>query len=133
RRMVARLLLASAAGAGGPTPAGRGVDLLARSAPAVPWTGRVLIPPFSVPAVEPRALLFAVGVTLVTSVLCGLAPAIDTSRAQLTTALKEDERSGGGRRRIFRLGVVTEVALSGLLLSSPRLLMAISVPLHPLP
>ena len=121
--MVESLLLASVAGACGTILAVRGVDLLARYAPAVPWTGRVLIPPFSVPAVEPRALLFAVGVTLVTSVLCGLAPAIDTSRAQLTTALKEDERSGGGRRRIFRLVVVTEIALAVLLLASAGLLM----------
>src|SRR5262245_12114352 len=121
--MAESLLLASAAGASGTILAVWGVSLLARYAPPVPLTGRMILPPFSVPAVEPRALLFALGATLVTSVLCGLAPAIDTTRAQLTTALREDTRSGGGRRRVFRVVVVTEIALAVLLLAAAGLLL----------
>jgi predicted permease len=41
----------------------------------------------------------------------------------LTHALKEDERSGGARRRIFRGLVVTEVALAVLLLAAAGLLL----------
>jgi hypothetical protein len=56
-------------------------------------------------------------------VLCGLAPALETSRARLTYLLKEDARSGGGRRRLFRGLVVTEVALAVLLLAAAGLLL----------
>jgi predicted permease len=41
----------------------------------------------------------------------------------LTRALKEDERSGGARRRIFRALVVTEIALAVLLLAAAGLLL----------
>ena len=117
------LVLAAAAGACGTALAIWGVEVFARYAPAVLWTGRITISPFSAPALDARALLFALGVTLITSVLCGLAPALDTSRTQLTHALKEDERSGGVPRRIFRALVVTEIALAVLLLAAAGLLL----------
>ena len=78
---------------------------------------------FSAPSLDARALLFALGVTLVTSVLCGLAPALDTSRTSVTQALKEDERGGGVPRRLFRSLVVIEVALAVLLLAAAGLLL----------
>jgi putative ABC transport system permease protein len=121
--LIESLVLAGAAGACGTWLAMWGVNVFARYAPAVLWTGRVTISPFSAPALDARALLFAIGVTLVTSVLCGLAPALDTSRAQLTHALKEDERGGGASRRIFRSLVVTEIALAALLLAAAGLLL----------
>jgi putative ABC transport system permease protein len=126
-RIVRQLLsesvvLAAAAGVCGTGLAIAGVDSFARYAPAVLWTGRVTMAQFSAPAVDTRALLFAVGVTLVTGVLCGIVPALDTSRTGLTHALKEDER-GGRRRGLFRALVVTEIALAVLLLAASGLLL----------
>jgi putative ABC transport system permease protein len=121
--LIESLLLALSAGACGTALAIWGVDLFARYAPAVLWTGRITISPFSMPALDARALLFALGVTLATSVLCGLVPALDSARTQLTHALKEDERSGGARRHVFRVLVVTEIALAVLLLAVAGLLL----------
>jgi putative ABC transport system permease protein len=121
--LIESLVLAAAAGACGTALAIWGVKVFARYAPAVMWTGRVTISPFSAPSLDARALVFALGVTLATSVLCGLAPALDTARAQLTHALKEDPRSGSARRRLFRALVVTEIALAVLLLASAGLLL----------
>jgi putative ABC transport system permease protein len=121
--LIESFLLAAAAGACGTWLAMWGVNVFARYAPAVLWTGRVTISAFSAPALDARALFFAIGVTLATSVLCGLAPALDTSRVQLTQALKEDERGGGPSRRIFGSLVVTEIALAALLLSAAGLLL----------
>ena len=117
------LVLASAAGLLGTALATWGVALFARYAPAVLWTGRITMSPFAAPALDVRALLFALGVTLVTSLLCGMAPALDTSRAPLTYALKEDERTGGPRRRLFKGLVVAEIALAVLLLAASGLLL----------
>jgi putative ABC transport system permease protein len=121
--LVESLVLAAAAGACGALLAMWGVSLFARYAPAVLWTGRITISQFSTPTLDWRSLVFAVGATLVTSILCGLAPALDTSRVPLTQALKEDERSGGASRRIFRGLVVLEVALAVLLLTAAGLLL----------
>ncbi len=117
------LVLAAAAGLSGAALAAWGVEAFSRYAPAVLWTGRTPIAAFSTPSLDTRALLFALGVTLVTSVLCGLAPALDTSRASLTQALKENERGGGVPRRLFRSLVVIEVALAVLLLAAAGLLL----------
>ncbi len=121
--LVESLVLAATAGAFGAVLAMWGVSIFERYAPAVLWSGRVTIAPFSSAALDARALLFALGVTLATSVLCGLAPALETSSTQLTHALKEDERSGGSRRKIFRGLVVTEIALAVLLLAAAGLLL----------
>lgn len=121
--LIESLLLAAAAGACGSGLATWGVDVFSRFAPAVLWTGRTSIAAFSSPALDARALLFALGLTLTTSVLCGLLPALDTSRAPLTNALKEDERGGGVPRRLFRTIVVVEIALAVLLLAAAGLLL----------
>ncbi|HVS81351.1 MAG TPA: ABC transporter permease [Pyrinomonadaceae bacterium] len=62
-------------------------------------------------------LLFSVGISLVSGVLFGIAPAIRATRTDLTSALKE--KSTHGRRGRFNLGsvlVVTQVAVSLVLL-----------------
>ena len=62
-------------------------------------------------------LLFSVGISLVSGVLFGIAPAIRATRTDLTSALKE--KSTHGRRGRFNLGsvlVVTQVAVSLMLL-----------------
>src|SRR5262245_5702589 len=117
------LVLAAAAGVCGSALAIWGVDVFERFAPAMLWTGRTAMAAFSAPALDARALLFALALTLVTSLLCGLAPALDTSRAPLAHALKEDERGGGTPHRLLRSFVVAEVALAVLLLAAAGLLL----------
>ncbi|HLK68360.1 MAG TPA: ABC transporter permease [Bryobacteraceae bacterium] len=71
-----------------------------------------------------RVLLFAIGVSFVTSLAFGLAPAVGSSGVDLTTALKEGGRtgSGGQRQRFLRNAmVVGEVALSMILLAGAGL------------
>ncbi len=69
-------------------------------------------------AVNTPVLFFCVGVSLLTGILFGLAPALQLSRPELTEALKDESRgssaSVGGRTR--RLLVIGEVALSVVLL-----------------
>jgi putative ABC transport system permease protein len=117
------LVLAVPAGALGVALAVWGVDLISSAAPAVVWTGRTTIASFSNPALDTRALFFTLLLTLVTSLLCGLAPAFDTSRTRLTEALKEDERGGGVPRRLFKSMVVCEIAVAVLLLAAAGLLL----------
>ncbi len=72
-----------------------------------------------------RVLGFAIGVTLASSILFGLAPALQTSRVDLHEVLKEGGRGGiGSRRRGIRDAlVVAEVAPSLLLLIGATLLL----------
>ena len=75
-------------------------------------------------APDSRVLLFALGVSLATSLAFGLAPAFGASRVNLTTALKEGGRAGsrGTRQKRLRDGlVVGEVALSVILLAGAGL------------
>ncbi|WP_238325944.1 ABC transporter permease [Bryobacter aggregatus] len=79
-----------------------------------------------------RVLTFTIGITLLTGVLFGLIPALQSSRADLSTTLKE----GGGRSgSSFRQNkartflVVTEVALAVVLLVGSALLIRTSLAL----
>jgi putative ABC transport system permease protein len=67
---------------------------------------------------DASALIFTLGLSLVTSVLFGLAPALRLSKTDLNEPLKEGGRrsSGVGGRRIFQLLVVSEVMLASMLL-----------------
>lgn len=72
-----------------------------------------------------RALAFTAGVSLFTSVLFGLAPALWVSKPQLQETLKEGRRNivlSGGGRRLFNVLVVTEITLSLVLLIGAGLL-----------
>jgi len=67
-------------------------------------------------AIDGRVLAFTAGLTLLTGLISGLVPALQASRSDLAAALKrEDPRSGGGSGRVRAGLVVTEVALSFLL------------------
>jgi predicted permease len=120
---IESLMLAAAAGLLGTALATWGVALFARYAPAILWSGRITLAPFAAPVLDTRALLFALGLTVVTSVVCGLAPAVETSRTRLTQVMKEDDRGGGPRRRVFRALVVIEIALAVLLLAAAGVLL----------
>jgi len=72
------------------------------------------------------ALGFTLFVSLVTSVLCGLAPALEATKHNLNEALKEGSTTGtaGLRRNRLRSGlVIAEVALSLLLLIAAGLML----------
>jgi putative ABC transport system permease protein len=73
-----------------------------------------------------RVLLFALGVSLLTGLLFGLAPAIQRTQLNLTEALKEGGRGGdsSGHSRRTRNGlVVAEIALALILLTGAALMM----------
>jgi putative ABC transport system permease protein len=88
-----------------------------------------------VPAYLPRidevridlpVLLFALGAAIVCSLLFGLAPALHASRLELTEALKQSGSNGSmgtNAGRLRRALVVTEVALSVILLAGAGLLL----------
>jgi predicted permease len=87
-----------------------------------------LMPEFYVPnesrvAINLPVLLFSLGVSLLTGIVFGLAPALQSSKPDLTDALKAARSTGagihGGRTRDVL--VVTEVALSVVLLAGAAL------------
>ena len=88
------------------------------------WALQLLLKsiPFQLPvwmnfSIDLRVLGFTIGITLLTGLLFGAAPALQTSRVDLNDTLKEGGRgtaSGRGRSRSFL--VVTEIALSLVLL-----------------
>ena len=82
--------------------------------------------------IDPVALAFAVAIALVSSILCGLAPALRVSRRDLNSGLRDGGRgSTGGLRDRLRGGlIVAEVALSLLLLVGAGLLIRSAIALQ---
>jgi putative ABC transport system permease protein len=75
------------------------------------------IPRIAEIGMDGSVLLFTATVSILTGVLFGLAPALQSSRADVQEALKEMGRGATGRRRWLRSGmVVTEIALTLVLL-----------------
>jgi predicted permease len=75
-------------------------------------------------APDARIVLFALAVSLVTAVLFGLAPALQSTRPELTPTLKDDSGSvagGTSQARIRKTLVVAQVGLSVLLLAGAAL------------
>jgi putative ABC transport system permease protein len=92
-----------------------GVGALVASAPdSIPRLREV--------GVDGRVVVFTAIVSLVTGVLFGLAPAVTASRATLHETLKEGGRTSAGRGRAGAVLVVSEVALSLVLLVAAGLL-----------
>lgn len=87
-------------------------------------------PPFSLPreahiAMDARVLLFTLGVSILTGLLFGLAPAILSTRPDLAGGMKEGGRGsagGGTRQRVRGALVISEMALSFVLLAGAGLL-----------
>ena len=107
------ILLAALGGVLGLVVAVWTTSLLVRSFPETPFP---IVFDFGLDGV---ILAFAFGVTVVTGVLCGLAPALQSSRPDMVTALKAEGLASGGRGRRFALRnvlVVAQVAVSLMLL-----------------
>jgi putative ABC transport system permease protein len=84
------------------------------------------IPTEAVISVSTPALVFTAAVSLVTVFLFGLWPALQASRVELGTALREGGRTGAGsraRQRTRSLLVMSEIALAVVLLVSTGLLL----------
>jgi len=134
RQLLAESLLLSAlGGALGLLLAVWGVELLVRLDPTgVERAGEVTL--------DWRVLAFTLGLSLLTGLLFGLAPALQASKADFVESLKEGGRTGQGlaRSRLRSALVVGEVALTlvllvgaGLLLKSFSRLLAVDPGLDP--
>lgn len=91
------------------------------------WTARLIVafkPPLPIPLnldipLDGRILAFTLTTALLTGILCGLAPALQSTRPGVVTALKDEEVSLMRRHRklgLRNLLVVAQVAISALLL-----------------
>ena len=122
-RIVAQLLaesvlLAIVAGAFGLVLATWGVDVLKAFAPSD-------IPRIDAVAVDRSVLLFTLGLSVLTGVIFGIAPALHASKADLNETLKEGTRGsteGKSRQRVRNTLVTAAIALSLVLLAGAGLL-----------
>lgn len=75
-------------------------------------------------AIDWRVLLFTLGVSVLTGIIFGLAPALQSSKTDLTEALKDGGRTASAvhGRKLRSFLVVTEIGLSLILLISSGLL-----------
>jgi putative ABC transport system permease protein len=119
-RLVRQLLtesivLAALGGALGVVLAVWGVAL---SSQGIPQSFSKYIPGWENMGVNTRALVFTAGVSVLTGIVFGLAPALQATRLNFNESLKEGGRTSGGhaRSRLRSLLVVAEVALSLVLL-----------------
>jgi putative ABC transport system permease protein len=114
--LVESLVLSCLGGAAGMLLAVYGVDAYRALAPAN-------VPRLSELHVEPAIAWFALALSSLAGILCGLAPALHTSRSDLNVALK-DRTAAGGRGRFSLLGalVALEVALAVVLLDGSALM-----------
>ncbi len=90
--------------------------LISLSPPNIPRLDGVVI--------DARVLAFATGVSLLTGLLFGLAPALKISQSRPGEALKEGRSASGGpgARRLRGLLIITQFSLAALLLSGAGLL-----------
>ena len=127
RRLVRQLLtesviLSTAGGAAGLMVASLGLDALVASLPdaqlnALPFLRSLQI--------DSRILVFATGLSFLTGVVFGLAPALQSARVDLVASLKEGGRTSalGARQQLRGALVVTEIALAVVLLVGAGLMM----------
>jgi predicted permease len=112
------VMLALAGGVVGLLLAVWGIEALVRLGPAN-------LPRLKDVGVDYYVLGFTLGLSVLTGLLFGLAPALQTTKVDLNETLKEGGRSGtdaGRRNRVRRLLVVSEMALALMLLVSGGLM-----------
>ena len=113
RQMVGEALPVAMAGAvGGLLLANWGIDFLSSLLPAT-------LPRHNAIAIDTRVLAFTFASSLLTVLIFGLLPALQTAKTDLSSALNEGGRGGigGGRQgRLRKLLVISEVALALVLL-----------------
>ena len=110
-----------------------GVLLAMGSVPVLVALSPAGIPRLDEAGVDGTALGFTLVVSLLTGVLCGLVPALESSKPDLNEALKEGSRGATGgltQQRTHRLLVVGEIALALLLLSGAGLTIRSFLRLH---
>jgi putative ABC transport system permease protein len=116
------LVLSLVGGLIGVAAAAVGTRALVRSLPE-----SVQIPRMDVVSIDGRVVAVALGVTLLTGILFGLAPALVSSRADLQSALRDaggrSNTSGKAPMRLRSALVISEVALALMLLVSAGLLL----------
>ena len=116
------VLLSLAGGAAGLILAYWGVDALVAVIP----DGQINALPFlKTLRIDSSILAFSFGLSLLTGVIFGLAPALQSSRLDLNEVLKEGGRhtSGGAGHRLRSAFVMTEIALAVVLLIGAGLMM----------
>jgi predicted permease len=125
RQLLTESLLLSVCGAAlGMLLAVWGVDWLTALLAGNSSSFTVRLPRLSEIKVDATALGFTLTVTLATSLLFGLAPALAASKPDLNQTLKESGRgTSGGRRRLRETLVVAELALASVMLIGAGLLM----------
>ena len=112
------LLLALAGGAAGLLLALWGIDFLVALDPGN-------LPRLTEVRIDGRVLLFTLGLSILTGLLFGLAPALRATRSDLTAALKDGgpgATAGPGRGRLGNVLAIAEIALALTLLISAGLL-----------
>ncbi len=111
------LVLALVGGAAGVGLAAWALKLLVSSGPPD-------LPRLTEIGLDPTALAFALGISLATGLLFGLAPALQTSRTNLAGAIREGTRGSQGRGGTRARGVlvILETALAVVLLAGAGLL-----------
>ncbi len=106
------LLVSVAGGIAGMVMASWSLTLLARILPAasLPRMGEI--------EMDPMVMAFAVAASVITGLVCGLLPALESSRLDLTESLKEGSRGSAGGRQPRARGVLiaAEVSLALVLL-----------------
>ena len=124
RQLLTESLLLSVCGAAvGILLAVWGVDWLTTLLAGNSSSFNVRLPRLSEIRIDMTALGFALAVTLATSLLFGLVPALAASKPDLNQALKESGRgAAGGRRRLRETLVVVELALALVMLIGAGLL-----------
>lgn len=116
--LIENLLLSVAGGTLGLLAAIWGVDLLIKVSP-------LEVPRLQEVGIDARVFAFTAGMSLLTGLLFGLAPALRSAKLDLNTTLKEGSRDSSDsvtRSRLRSLLVVSEVALSVILLVGAGLL-----------
>ncbi|MFC1529308.1 ADOP family duplicated permease [Gemmatimonadota bacterium] len=115
--LIESMVLAAIGGVLGMVIAVVGAETLTRLNP-------IDLPAMFQPQLDIRVLVFTVGVTLLTGILFGLTPALQTARSDLNALIREGGRSteGPGRQRTRQLLVIFETAITLVLLTATGLM-----------